>query len=349
MSGKSNEQLLYIMGDVDERYIQEYIDARAKAQRPMRMKMRFTVILVAAMIMLLGTVSLAAAIPAIGHFLANFRSEQQTIMQNFDEIEAEYAVHIDDTQECNGVVGTLNSAVVEDHYLLLSYTFNWDDLEEAKDGSFHTYFLPWFFYITEDVNVICQSEYTKGLHTQVYMEDADGDVVGMTNIYCINLEDVDGRDLVGKELTVRLLYAQDGEGFSSTFTPETCFTDRSWDINKTYKFGDHKIGINRVQESALYITLFIDCATIGHNGDDFAFVLSDELGNDYTAYPNGDNDVDGYWFTKPETMGEQLTLKVIRSNIETDPYGEITDDSYDVLYEIPIDLKNSFWDNLFEF
>lgn len=72
-----------------------------------------------------------------------------------------------------------------------------------------------------------------------------------------------------------------------------------------------------------------------------------ELGNDYTAYSNGDNDVDGYWFTKPETMGTQLTLKVIHSGMKSDPYGEIIDDSYEVLCEIPIELKNSFWDNIF--
>ena len=347
MSIKANERLMDMMGDVDECYIREYIDSQTKKHRPRRMKMRLTVILAAAMIMLLGTVSLAASIPAIGHFLTNFKFEQQIIMQNFDEIEAEYAVYIGDTQEYEGVIGTLNSAVLEDHHLLLSYTFNWSSLDDAADGSFHTYFLPWFFYITENHNVICQSEYTKGLHTQVYMEDSDRDIVEMTHIYCIDLEDVDGRNLVGKELTVWLLYVQDGEGFASTFTPETCFTGRSWDIDKTYEFGGHKIGLNRVQESALYVTLFIDCATIGHNGDDYAFILSDELGNDYTAYPNGDNDVNGYWFIKPETIGTQLTLKVIRSGMESDAYGEITDDSYEVLYEIPIELKTSFWDNLF--
>lgn len=86
------------------------------------------------------------------------------------------------------------------------------------------------------------------------------------------------------------------------------------------------------------MTLFIDCATIGHNGDDYAFVLSDELGNDYTAYPNGDNDTYGSWFTKPETLGTQLILKVIRSGKESGPYGEISDGSYEVLYEIPVEL-----------
>lgn len=346
MSAKANERLLDMIGDVDERYIREYIDARAKAQRPRRMKMRHTLILAAAMIMLLGTVSLAA-VPVLGHFLENFRAEQQIAMRNFDEIEAKYAVLINDTQECGGVTGTLNSAVVEEHHLLLSYTFDWSGLEEAADGSFHTYFLPWFFYITEGDTVICQSEYTKGLHTQTYMEDTDGNIAGATHIYCIDLNDVDGRDLVGKELTVQLLYAQNGEGFSSAFTPETCFSGRSWDIDKSYEFEGHEIRINRVRESALYVTLFIDCDTIGHNGDDYAFILSDELGNDYTAYPNGDNDTDGYWFTKPETVGGQLNLKVIRSSMESDPYGQITDDSYEVLYEIPIELKKSFWDDLF--
>lgn len=339
MNKKANERLLDIMGDVDERYIREYIDAEKKAHRPRRMKMRLTVIPAAAMILLLGTVSLAAAIPAIGHFLTNFRSEQQAVLHNFNEIEAEYAIRIGDTQECDGVIGTLNSAVIEDRHLLLSYTFNWGGLDEAADGSFHTYFLPWFFYVSEGDNIICRSEYTKDLHTQTYDSDAEGDPAEATHIYCIDLEDRDGRSLLGKELTVRLLYAPDGKGFVSTFTPEACFTDRSWDIDKTYEFNGHKIVLNKVRESALYVTLFIDCASIGHIGDDYAFVLSDELGNDYTAYSNGDSAADGYWFVKPETLGTRLTLKVIRSSLKSDLQGNITDDSYEVLYEIPIELK----------
>ena len=149
------------------------------------------------------------------------------------------------------------------------------------------------------------------------------------------------RELIGKELTVRLLYEQGGEGFTSTFTPISCFTDKSWNIDKTYAFGDHRILLERIEESALYVTLFIDCSTIGHNENEYRFVLSDELGNDYTSYPNRDDDTYGYWFVKPEDVGTQLTLKVIRSKMETDPYGEIIDDSYEVLYEIPIELKDS--------
>lgn len=254
---------------------------------------------------------------------------------------ASYAVRIGDTQECGGVIGTLNSAVIEDRHLLLNYTFNWSGLEEAADGSFHTYFLPWFFYVTEGDNIICRSEYTKDLHTQTYGSDAESNPAEAIHIYCIDLKDRDGRSLMGKELTVRLLYAPDGKGFVSTFTPEACFTDRSWDIDKTYEFNEHKIVLNKVRESALYVTLFIDCASIGHIGDDFAFVLSDELGNDYTAYSNGDSDADGYWFVKPETLGTRLTLKIIRSGLKSDPQGNITDDSYEVLYEIPIELKTS--------
>lgn len=351
MSRKANEHLLDMIGDVDERYIHEYIDAmntQARSHSTKHVKKRFTVALAAAIIMLLGTVSLAAAIPAIGHFLVNFANEKRVGTLNFDKIEAEYAVRIDDTQEWDGVVGTLNSAVLENRHLLLSYTFNWSGLEEAADGSFHTYFLPWFFYITEGDDIICRSEYTMGLHTQIYWGNAeDEDAAEMTLIYCIDLEDIDGANLVGKELTVRLLYAQDGEGFVSTFTPVTCFTGRSWNIGRTYQFGDHKIVLKEIRESALYVTLFIDCTTIGHIGDEYAFILSDELGNDYTAYSNQDNDAEGYWFTKPETMGTQLTLKVIRSYRETDPHGVTVNDSYEVLYEIPIELKSSLWDNLF--
>lgn len=337
MSREANEQLLDQMGAIRESYIREYIDTRSKTRRKKSLKMRFTIPLAAAMAILFGTVSLAA-IPIIGNFLANFKAEQRAVIENFDAIEAEYAVPIGDTQECQGVVCTLNSAVLEDRHLLLSYTFDWSGLEEAQDGSFHTYFLPWFFYITAGDTVICQSEYTKGLHTQGYADEAKENTAEATHLYCIDLENLDGRNLVGKELTVRLLYAQDGDGFTSTFTPDSCYTDKSWDIGRTYEFGEHRVSLNRAEESALYVTLYIDCATIGHNGDDYAFVLSDELGNDYTAYPNGDNDTYGYWFTKPQTLGTQLILKVIRKGHEPGLYGEISDGSYEVLYEIPVEL-----------
>lgn len=337
MSREAKEQLLDQMGTIGERYIQEYMDAQSGKRRKRSLKTRLTIPLAAAMAILFGTVSLAA-IPVIGTFLANFRAEQRAVIENFDAIQAEYAVSIGDTQECQGVVCTLNSAVLEDRHLLLSYTFDWSGLEEARDGSFHTYFLPWFFYITAGDTVICQSEYTKGLHTQGYGKDADENPAEATHIYCIDLDGLDGRELVGKELTVRLLYARDGEGFTSAFTPNSCFTDKSWDIGRTYEFGGHRISLERAEESALYVVLFIDCATIGHNGDDYAFVLSDELGNDYTAYPNGDSDTDGYWFTKPEDMGTQLILKVIRSGREPGLYGEVSDGTYEAFYEIPVEL-----------
>ena len=339
MSGKVNEQLLNIIGSVDEEYIQEYIDAQTKTRKTQRTRMRFSVALAAAMVLLLGTVSVAA-VPMIGHFLANLANADRIVMQNFADIEAAYAVRIDDTQECNGVVGTLNNAVVEDHRILLCYTFDWSGLEEAKDGSFHTYYLPWFFYITEGNTLLCQSEYTEGLYVEGYNDDTT-EKTKATYLYCIDLSGVEGRNLIGKELTIRLLYEQGGEGFTSTFTPTSCFTDRSWNIGKTYSFGENRISLERIEESALYVTLFIDCSTIGHNGDEYQFVLSDDLGNDYTAYPNRDNDTYGYWFIKPEDVGAGMTLKVIRSKMETDPYGEIIDDSYEVLYEIPIELKNS--------
>lgn len=117
--------------------------------------------------------------------------------------------------------------------------------------------------LPEDIFLIfCRSEYTKGLHTQTYGADAERDPAEAAHIYCIDLGDRNGRDLMGKELTVRLLYT-----------------------------------------------------------------------------PDGDNDADGYWFVKPEAMGTQLTLKVIHSGLVSDPQGNITDDSYEVLYEIPIELK----------
>lgn len=356
MSMTRKEQLLDAIGDIDDIYIQEYIHGQKKAHGFGRKKMRLSFILAAAMAMCFGMASLAAVGPAIGHFLTNSTAENKSVIQNFNEIEANYGIHIGDTQECNGVIATLNSVVVEDHHLLLSYTFDYSGLEEAQNGFFHTYFLPWFFYITEGDTVICQSEYTEDLHLQLYLGNEDEDSMTTTNIYCIDLGNMNdnslpgkqllGKELLGKELTIRLLYAKDGDGFVSAFTPKTCFTNKSWKIDKSYEWGEHKIRLNSIQESALYVTMYIDCDTIGHVGNEYGFVLSDELGNDYTVYPNEDHDAKGYWFTKPAVMGTQLTLKVIRSGLESDPYGNITDDSYEVLYEIPIELKTSFWDNL---
>ena len=193
MSRKMSEQLLNIIGSVDEEYIQEYIDAQAKTRKSQRTRMRFSVALAAAMVLLIGTVSLAA-VPIIGHFLANRANADRIIMQKFADIEAAYAVRIDDIQECNGVVGTLNSAVVEDHHILLRYTFDWSGLEEARDGSFHTWFLPWFFYITEGNTMLCQSEYMEGL----YVESYELDETKATCLYCIDLSGVEGRDLLGR-------------------------------------------------------------------------------------------------------------------------------------------------------
>lgn len=234
---EKRDALLDAMGDVDESYIREYMEARLQtARRRRRPKIRFTIALAAALGMLFGMASLAA-VPAIGHFLTNLAHEQDVIVQNFDKIQSEYALPIGDAQECEGLTGTLNSAVLEEDHLLLSYTFNWSGLEEARDGSFHTYFLPWFFYITEGDHVICQSEYTKSLHTQQLNSDsAEEDPMEVTLLYCIDLEGVKGQDLVGRELNVRLLYARDGEGFSGSFTPKACFPGREWEIGRTYEF-----------------------------------------------------------------------------------------------------------------
>lgn len=335
MSQKSSEILLNVMGDIDERYIQEYIEAGSKTPKTKHIKVRFALIAAAVLVMLFGTVSIGA-VPVIAHFLTNWANEKQVVIQNFDEVEARYAIRINDTQKCNGVTASLNSAVVEDHYLLLSYTFDWGNLKEAQDGSFHTWFLPWYFYITEGDTVICKSEYTKGLHTQIYLGDAEESPTEATHLYCIDLEGIEGKELIGKELTVRLLYSEDGEGFVSAFTPVDCFTDKDWHIGRIYEFGEHKIVLDRVQESALWVTLFIDCDTIGHNEDEYRFMLSDELGNDYDAYPNEDNDKNGYWFTKPRNIGGQLTLKVIRSQTPSGSVGGTANDSYEVIGEFPI-------------
>ena len=102
MSREAKEQLLDQMGAIREGYILEYIDARSKAHRK-SLKMRFMIPLAASMAVLFGTVSLAA-IPVIGNFLANFRAEQRAVIENFDAIEAAYAVPIGDTR--NPVIRT---------------------------------------------------------------------------------------------------------------------------------------------------------------------------------------------------------------------------------------------------
>lgn len=335
MSIHNTEQLMTAIGEVDEKYIHEYIKMQVASKPSHPARLRHPFLLAAAMAAMLGTVSIAA-VPIIGHLLANYAHERECILKNFDEIEAEYAVSIGDTQECSGVTGTLNSAIVEDHYLLLSYTFDWSGLEEAQDGSFHTWFLPWFFYITEGDRIICSSAYTKGLHTQIYPENVENDFTA-THLYCIDLDDIPGESLIGKELTVQLLYSEGGEGFTGTFTPRACFTDRDWSIEQDYRFGEHEIRLKEVRESALYVTLFLDCPGIGHAGDEYQFILSDELNHEYSVYSYGDDG--SLWFTKPESTGAQLTLKIVRSHLKTDAVGQIIDDSYEVLYEIPIELN----------
>ena len=111
-------------------------------------------------------------------------------------------------------------------------------------------------------------------------------------------------DYTVKEL--QLLYAKDGEGFVSAISPKTCFTGKEWHIGETYEFEGHKITLDSVRESALYVTLFVESESIGHAEDEYMFVLSDELGNDYTVFPYEDPDANGYWFTKPEAVGTQL-------------------------------------------
>lgn len=350
-SRKASEQLMDVIGNVNERYILEYMetqhgtqDSRMPERTGRTGKLKLTLLLAAIMIMLFGTVS-AAAIFAVGHFHADRLHEQEAILKNFDSIASSCALPVGGLQECNGVKGTLNSVLLEDHHLLFSYTFDWSGLEEAQDGSFHTWFLPWFFYIADGDTVICQSEYTGGLHTQSYPGNPETECSD-TFLYCIDLGDLEGQGLVGKELTVQLLYAEDGGGFTDTFTPQTCFTDREWQIDKTYEFEGHQITLDSLRESALYVTLFIECDGIGRSGNEYQFILSDELGSRYPLYPYEDEDSHSYWFTKPETMGTQLTLEIIRSNLASDRYGEITDDSYDVLYKIPIELETSFWEKL---
>lgn len=341
---KTAEQLMNAIGNVKEQYVREYMEAQSgipdreaspRTKRPG--KIRLSLALAAVMVLLLGTVSVAA-VAAIGHFLVNLANERESILKNVSELET-YFLPIGETEECDGVTGTLNSVLLEDHYLLFNYTFDWSGLEEAQDGSFHTWFLPWFFYVESDGAVICQSEYGRDLHTQSFPLEGGTDFSD-TYLYCIDLGDTKGESLVGRELTLRLLYSAEGEGFVNTFSPETCLAGREWQIGRTFDFQGNTITLDSVRESALYVTLFIDCGAIGHVGDEYQFVLSDELGNDFSVFPYEDEDTNGYWFTKPETVGAQLTLKIVRSRMASDPQGNITDDSYDVLLEIPIELKS---------
>lgn len=347
MSRKESEHLLNIIGNMDECYIKEYLDTQQNLQaddfRKKPKKIHFSAAAAAVVLAVLGTFSIGAAV--FSKMSTVHENELQAVVKNFDEIEKEYAIQVNDTQISNDVTGTLNSAIVEENYLLLNYTFDYSKLEEAKN-SFHTYFLPWYFYITEGDNVICKGENPDGIHTELYF-DADTEENPATNqkltiIYTIPLNDTDGKSLTGKELTVRLLYSEDNkDGFTSTFTPEVCFEDKSWNIRETYKFEDHNIVLNEVRESALYVTLMIDCDTIGHDEDKYTFVLSDEQGNDFSVYPYEDNDKNGYWFTKPENMGSQhqLILKIVRPLEPEHADGQTEDILYEVVHEIPVKLN----------
>lgn len=338
MSRKANEALLDAIGAVDERYIQEYVEMQEQKKKRRKQWYRMPFAAVAAIVAaaFLGTAGVAAFVPMIGSFRESRENDSRAVIRNFDEIEKAYAVQIGDVQKCCGVTATLNSAIVEDHHLLLRYTFDWSELEEARDGSFHTWFLPWFFYIAEGENVICSSEYTKELHTQNYLAEDGDNFTRMTLLYNIELENIKGEDLLGKELTVRLLYAEGGEGFCSTFVPKDCYADRYWEIQKKYKFGEDEIVLKGVQETALYVVLFIE-----HNTD-YTFVLADEQGKNYTLYPYDDNKTDGYWFVKPENAGGGLILKVVR-RLQADAAGELAGDGFEVVYEIPIRFKESFF------
>lgn len=344
MKRKANEVLSDAVGAVDERYIREYMETleeeekekprtKQKGRRRRWYRMPFAAAAAIVAAVFLGTAGAAAFVPLIGYFQESRENESRAVVQNFNAIEAAYAVPIRETQECQGVKATLNNAIVEDHYLLLSYTFDWSGLEEARDGSFHTWFLPWFFYISEGENVICCSEYTKGLHTQQYPAGDRDAFTEVTLLYSIDLGERSGEQLLGKELTVRLLYAQGEEGFVSTFVPQACFPDRYWEIGREYKLGEDVITLKGMQETALHVVLFIDCDI------PYTFMLSDAQGNDYPLYPNDDNETDGFWFTKPNHVGGGLTLKVVQRMRGTEPSGGNPDDSYEVICEIPIELK----------
>jgi len=70
----------------------------------------------------------------------------------------------------------------------------------------------------------------------------------------------------------------------------------------------------------------------------YLLLLADEEGNDFTLYPYDDNAAEGYWFVKPDHVGEKLILKIAHNRMDRDQYGGIIDDSYEVLYEIPVAL-----------
>ncbi len=347
MNQQGKELLFDKIGEIEEGYIREYVEEKERETRGMeggtlkkrkaRGGKRFSLALAAAAAALLGTVSFAA-VPAIGHFLESWQNERHAVVKNFDQIEAEYGVDLDIVQECDGVVCTWNSAVVEERFLVLNCTFDWSGLEEAQNGSFHTWYLPWSFRLEADGRAVAGSENTEGLHTQSYhKEGAALSDFSDTYLYCIDLGDTDGRSLVGKELTVRLTYGEEGDGFGAVFTPNACYEDRSWLIDKSYELGERELVLKEVRESALYVTVLLDCDFAG-NTEGYTLVLSDELGGDYALYPYDENEEEGYWFTKPEQMGEKLVLKVVRSRVERDVYGNIIDDSYEVLYEIPVEL-----------
>lgn len=338
------ELLLQTIGEIDQQYIQEYTDS-VQQSRPRR-RIRFVATLAAVVAILAGSLSIAAAfdvdmIGEIGHYFTAWSIGHDVAIQNYREIQSKCGVDIYDEQTCGGVTATLNTAVLEEHQLVLAYDFNWSGLEYAQDGSFHTYFLPWKFEILADNEVICTSDNTEGLHTQTeyFHYDEAANLIGANIFYTLDLPSaITGKELTGKLLTVRLLYSDDS-GFSSSFTPTAYFQGQTWQLDAEATVGNATIHVTQVKESSLYLTLLMDCKNVEEN--QLSFLLSDESGIDYDIYVNDTSAENEYWFVKPPELGQHLTLKVVRNQIQTDELGEIIDDSYEVVCELPLDLSTS--------
>lgn len=356
MSMKANEALLRAIGGIDESYIREYIQAQTGERHHTRRGIRWIALVAAVLALLLSCVAVAAAVsPMFGNLLEVRSREKDITVRLFDEIEAEYACQIGETQTCDGIVGTINSIIVQDHHLLVSCTFDWRNHPEYRDrGTWHSYFLPYSCYLLEEDKVLSGNEEMDGFHVTTYLPEGDEDMGHETVLYTIDLKEVDGQSLLGRKLTLRLVYGDHGEvspenaGFSADFTPEKCLSERVWAINRTWQVAGSTVTVKEVQETALHVTLFIDSPDIGHTGDRYRYMLCDENGTAFeVSTPYDDYDTEGWWFIKPENMGKKLTLQVVELH-ENWEDNELVEATYDVVCEIPLELKRSLLERLKE-
>lgn len=294
---------------------------------------------------------LAAVYPEIGHYFSGLNNEFATVIEDYNTVAQEYGVAVGDTSEKGNIRATLNEVILEENDMVLSYTYELVDAAQSSYGAgiVQTSDMPWDMYFIVEDEVILHAD-SEAMHTQLYFpEEETGN--STTILYTVDLGEYTGKDLAGKEITVYFSYQRtfdEGmeQGFVASFTPKDYFEKQIWPVDMSYTFEGHEITINRVEATALYVTVFMDCDTFEELEDTYTFLLADERGDIYQLYPYRDNSVQGYWFTKPADLGNQFTLQIIENHTRTDLQGQVLEDSYDIIYEIPIELKASLWQRL---